>query len=112
MVEPIVADDVEDYASLAGPVVDKTARVLVNFRYVTAVELMTAAQACDLRPTIRLGDGTARLHALIRTVVPSLTEDRPTGPDIETLSNLIAQNSLPLAGEGRVWAAPQAETPS
>lgn len=89
-----VADAIEDYASLAGPVVDKTARVLTNFRYVVAIELMIAAQACDLRPTVKLGTGTASLHARIRTVVSSLTEDRPTGPDIEQLANLIADADL------------------
>ncbi len=90
-----VADDVEDYASLAAPIVDKTVRVLTNFRYVVAIELMTAAQACDLRPGIRLGTGTAALHAQIRDLVPPLTEDRPTGPDIESLATLITTHRAP-----------------
>jgi histidine ammonia-lyase len=89
-----VADSVEDYASMAAPIVDKTARVLTNFRYVVAIELMVAAQACDLRRPIRLGTGTARLHALIRTAIPALTQDRSTGPDIECLAALIADGTL------------------
>jgi len=105
-----VADAIEDYASLAGPIVDKTARLLANFRYVVAVELMIAAQACDLRPGIRLGHGTAALHAKIRDIVPRLTEDRPTGPDIEHLASFIFENPLPLAEEGK--ANPQTETPN
>lgn len=89
-----VADSVEDYASMALPIVDKTARVLTNFRYVVAIELMVAAQACDLRRPLRLGVGTTDLHARIRREIPTLTEDRPTGPDIERLAALIANGTL------------------
>lgn len=85
-----VADSVEDYATMASAIVAKTACVLTDFRYVVAIELMVAAQACDLRQPIRLGHGTARLHALIRAAVPSLDQDRSTGPDIERLAGMIA----------------------
>ena len=89
-----VADSVEDYASMAMPIVDKTTRVLTKFRYVVAIELMVAAQACDLRQPLRLGTGIAALHARIRAEIPPLTQDRPTGPDIERLATLIADGAL------------------
>lgn len=85
-----VADGVEDYASMAFPIVFKTGRVLDNLRYVVAIELMVAARACDLRHPLHLGDGTARIHAAIRAGVPPLDEDRPTGPDLQCLHAMIA----------------------
>ena len=91
-----VADSVEDYATMASAIVAKTSRVLDHLRHVVAIELMVAAQACDLRPGLRLGIGTGRVHAAIRTVVPILTEDRPTGPDMECLAALIADGVLPI----------------
>jgi histidine ammonia-lyase len=39
---------------------------------VIAIELVVAAQAVDLRDSPRLGNGTAALHALVRSRVPFL----------------------------------------
>ncbi len=89
------ADSVEDYATMASAVVAKTVGVLDQLRLLVATELMVAARACDLRDALRLGAGTARLHAAIRTAVPPLGPDRSTGPDIERLAALIAAGTLP-----------------
>lgn len=89
-----VADSVEDYATMASAIVGKTVQVLDHLRHVVAIELMVAAQACDLRPGVRLGTGIARVHAAIRDAVPTLTEDRSTGPDIECLARLVAAGGL------------------
>ena len=105
-----VADAVEDYATMAPAIVAKTGRILVDLRYVIAIELMIAAQACDLRPGIRLGAATARLHALIRAVVPTLTDDRSTGPDIERLATLVAEGTLFRHREERSDVAIQSGT--
>jgi len=50
---------------------------------VVSIELMLAAQACDLRGA-RLGTGTARLHEAVRRVVPFL-EEGASLPDLERL---------------------------
>jgi histidine ammonia-lyase len=50
---------------------------------VVAIELMFAAQACDLRGE-KLGAGTARLHAAVRRFVPFLAEGAAL-PDLEPL---------------------------
>lgn len=71
-----VADGVEDYATMALPVVRKTAAIVGRLRLLAAAELLTAAQAVDLRAGIRLGDGTAQVQAAVRTLVSPLDADR------------------------------------
>jgi len=83
------ADGVEDDVN-ATPLSAKKARdLLARVRYVLAIECLVAAQAVDLRDGIRLGRGTARLHAAIRAAVPALADDRPHGPDVETLTAVL-----------------------
>ena len=57
-----------------------------------AVELLLAAQACDLRG-VRLGAGTARLHARVRSLVPFLGEGDPLS-DLEPLVDEIRSGGL------------------
>ena len=71
-----VADGIEDYATMAVSVTQKTAAILRRLRLLAAAELLTAAQAVDLRGGIRLGDGAARVHAAVRAMVPTLEADR------------------------------------
>jgi histidine ammonia-lyase len=59
---------------------------------VVSVELALAAQACDLRGA-KLGEGTAGLHAKIRTVVPFLGLGDPL-PDLEPLAALVRVGAL------------------
>ena len=70
--------------------------VLDNVRHVLAIELLTAAQAIDLRldGPARLGRGTARAYAEIRKHASYLAHDRPTSPDIEALTRLIRSGAL------------------
>ena len=65
-------------------------------RHVLAIELLTAAQAIDLRPDgpARLGQGTAIAYAAIRQRVPFLAHDRQTTADIEALADLIRSGAL------------------
>ncbi len=71
---------------------------------VLAIEVLCAAQALDLVPG-RPGEGTARLHELVRERVPPLVDDRPPAEDIVALRPLVADGDLAavvsaLAGEG------------
>ncbi|MBV9434374.1 MAG: histidine ammonia-lyase [Hyphomicrobiales bacterium] len=84
-----VADGVEDVASMAPRVVAKTAEAFGHMTRLAAVELMVAAQALDLRAPKRIAPRIAALKAKIRSVIPKLDEDRPTGRDVEALAILI-----------------------
>lgn len=86
-----VADGIEDVATLSMPTIGHTRGIVERLRLLAAVELMIAAQACDLRGGIMLGTGTAGIHAAVRERVERLEDDRTTAPDIAALGELIAE---------------------
>jgi histidine ammonia-lyase len=60
---------------------------------VIAAELLCAAQAIDVTDG-EPGIGTARIVAAVRERVAPLTEDRPPGPDIESVRELLASGDF------------------
>lgn len=82
-----VSEAIEDHASMAPQVVSKTAAMLPWLDRLVAIELVSAAQAIELRglAPAALGHGTRIAFALVRGAVPVLEEDRPLGPDVEAL---------------------------
>jgi len=60
---------------------------------VLACEMITAAQAIDLRPLPISAPIVQRLHGFVRKLVPFVDEDRSTTPDIEILSEAIRDGS-------------------
>ena len=92
-----VSEGVEDHAPMALNVVAKTADMVPDLSRLAAIELLSAAQAIDLRatPMASLGRGAAQASGVIRAHVAKLDEDRPLGPDVETIAALIADGSIP-----------------
>ena len=84
-----VADRVEDYASMSMSVIDKTTRLVEKLRYLTAIELIIATRAIDLRVGITLGTGTGALFDKVRETVPPLETDRSVSVDIYALADII-----------------------
>jgi histidine ammonia-lyase len=70
--------------------------ILENVRTVLAIELMTAAQAIDLRPDgpARLGRGTVKVYTEVRRQVAFMQHDRQTSADMQALAELIRQDKL------------------
>jgi histidine ammonia-lyase len=89
-----VADRVEDYGTMATSIVLKAREIIERLRLLGAIELIVAAQACDLRPGIVLGDRTGALYHAVRCHVPMLAEDRPVAPDIAALVEAISSEDL------------------
>jgi histidine ammonia-lyase len=94
-----VADGVEDYAPMTPRVVEKTCEVVRRLFRLAAIELVVAAQAVELRPGIRLGDGSGKVHRFVRCHAAALDEDRPTGTEFERLAGAIAAGGLRAALE-------------
>jgi len=92
-----VADGAEDYAPMTPRIVEKTADIVARLTRLAAVELVVAAQAVDLRGSVALGAGTRRAHDFVRERVAMLDEDRPSGPDFETIALAIAAGELRAA---------------
>ena len=71
-----------------------------NVGRIVAIELMTAAQAVDLRlrqtPGARLGQGTARVQATVRAAAPFIVRDQVYGPFVEALAELVRQGRLEI----------------
>jgi len=89
-----VADRVEDYASLAMSVVDKSQRLIEKMRYLTSIELIVAARAIDLRGDIKLGDMGRVLFDAVRSIVPPLGADRSSSADVYALAAEIEAGTL------------------
>jgi histidine ammonia-lyase len=80
------ADAVEDDSTNASLGARRLTTMLTRLRQLLAVEAVVAAQAVDLAAPAALGRGPEFLHRAIREVVPTLTDDRPHGVDVETVS--------------------------
>ena len=86
----------EDHVSMGPNAARHTLEILENVRHIIAIELMTAAQAIDLRPDgpERLGRGTAAAYDAVRETVSFLDSDRQTTEDIQELNALIMSGNV------------------
>ncbi len=78
----------EDHVSMGWGAGRKLDVVLTNTAKVLAVELMCAAQGVEQR-SLPPAEGTGSMLGAVRSVCPSLTSDRPPGPDIEKIAVLV-----------------------
>jgi histidine ammonia-lyase len=92
-----VANDIEDHATMTTRCVSKADQIVENSRYVLAIELLSAAQALDLRDRPILGTGTRAAYEAVRSVVPFMAVDQYMAPASEAVYQLVAS--------GRVLAA-------
>jgi histidine ammonia-lyase len=81
--------DKEDHVSMGMTAALKLREIVSNAERVLAIELVTAAEALDYRAPLRSSLAIEEARALIRALVPRLTEDRPLSGDIEKLSESI-----------------------
>ena len=84
----------EDHVSMSMGAALKAARALELATRVVAIEMLFACQALDLLAPLKSSEILQRVHARVRETVPSLTDDRPPAPDIETISRLIVDGTL------------------
>ncbi|MBA3776232.1 MAG: aromatic amino acid lyase, partial [Betaproteobacteria bacterium] len=91
-----VSEAIEDHASMAANVVAKTAAMVPNLRFLAAIELLSAAQAVDVRGLTpnAMGHGPRSAYAMVREQAAMLDEDRPLGPDIEAVEAAIRAGRL------------------
>lgn len=86
----------EDHVSMGANAARHALEIVSNVRYILAIELLTAAQAIDLRPSgpAQLGPATRRAFDVIRTHVPFMLHDRENAPAIEKLAHVISSEQL------------------
>ena len=86
--------DLEDYVSMSPTAGHKANAILSNAQRVTAIELICAAQALELRDPGKAGRGTRVAFERIRQKVSMVREDRPLAQDIETVRSMIVDGSI------------------
>jgi histidine ammonia-lyase len=87
----------EDHVSMSMAASLKAARALHLATRVIAIEILLACQALDLLAPLTTSSALAPVHARVRSDVPTLIDDRPPSPDIESISQLITHGSLQRA---------------
>lgn len=84
----------EDHVSMGWGAGRKLHDVLDNTANVLAVEVMCAVEGIEHRAPLQPGERTGAVCRLIREHVAPLSDDRPIGPDIETIAGLIEAGEL------------------
>src|SRR4051812_22217116 len=87
----------EDHVSMSMAAALKAERALQLATRVIAIEMLLACQAIDLLAPLATSSALAAVHARVRAEVPTLVDDRPPSPDIETISKLITRGSVERA---------------
>ena len=75
----------EDHVSMGSISGRKFMQVLSNLEKILAIEILMAGQAMEFRRPLRFSDILEHNHALLRSVVPPLEEDRLLKPDIDAV---------------------------
>jgi histidine ammonia-lyase len=84
----------EDHVSMSMSAALKSARAVARAREVVAIELLCACQAIDLLAPLETSPPLQRVHATVRSRVPTLDQDRAPSPDILAITELITTNLL------------------
>ena len=92
LVSTTQAEGIEDRTTMAPLAARRLAEMAELGARVVSIELVLAAQACDLRGTT-LGRGTAKAHALVRSLAPFLDEGEPL-PELEPLVTVVRSGRL------------------
>ena len=72
----------------------KTRQIIENSWYVTAIELMAAAQAFDFLAPKKPSPACSAAHEVIRKHVRTLEEDRPLHTDINALTQVCKSGEI------------------
>ena len=84
----------EDHVSMAAHGARRLPDMAENAMKVIAIELLAAAQGCDLLGGLASSEPLERVRARLRKEVPTLVEDRHFSPDIEAAGALVASGAL------------------
>jgi histidine ammonia-lyase len=95
----------EDHVSMGSTAARRARTIGENVEKVLAIELVCAAQARETRRDLRAGKGAEAVHAVLRTRVPPLVQDRYLHADLAAARELVASGELVAAVE-RALGAP------
>jgi len=93
-----IAGGIEDRATMAPLAARRTSEMVALAERVTAIELVVAAQAVELREGAPSGLGTSRTHTAVRKVVPFVGEGDDLPADLEPVVALVRSGRLSAEG--------------
>jgi histidine ammonia-lyase len=94
LVSTMKAEGVEDRTTLAPLAARRLAEMAELGARVAAIELAIAARAVDLREGVRLGRGTRKIHATVRSVIAPTSDGDPPAQDLEPLVALVRSGEV------------------
>jgi histidine ammonia-lyase len=80
----------EDHVSMGGTAANKLLTIIDNCQYVLAIELLLAAQACQMNDELTLSPHGAELLRTVRSSVAYLDRDRIMATDIDRCAAIVA----------------------
>ena len=92
----------QDIVSMGTIAARNALKILRNVECIIAIEMISAAQAIDLRGPEKLGKGTIKAYRMIRKVLPPIVEDRETYADIAKLVEILRDEELVRTVENSV----------
>jgi histidine ammonia-lyase len=88
----------QDVVSMGMVAARHAIRVIDNVERMVAIELLSGAQALELRGVTRAGRGTREAYGLVRDHAAAVDEDRPLGGDVEAMCQLISRDAFGSVG--------------
>jgi histidine ammonia-lyase len=92
----------EDHVSMGMTAALKAQRVVDHVRTVVAIELLCAAQALDFRRPLTSGPGVEAAHAVVRSEVPFMEDDRELHLDVAAVRRMLDDGRVLAAVRGAV----------
>jgi histidine ammonia-lyase len=84
----------EDHVSMAAHGARRLLPMIDNAMTIVAIELLTAAQACDFHAPLKTSAALESVRATLRERVPMLQDDRYMYPDIEQAARLVRSGAI------------------
>jgi histidine ammonia-lyase len=94
----------EDHVSMGNASALTCWQVVANSERAIAIELLAAAQGVEFLAPLEPGSGTRAAHDFIRSLSPTVLEDRPLAPDIERIAEAVRSGELLAAVEDEIGA--------
>lgn len=86
--------DQEDHVSMACHGARRLLDMTRNLNGIIGIEALTAAQGIDLRRPLKTGPALESVHALVRSRIDFLDDDRMMAPDLAAATELVASGAL------------------
>ena len=84
----------EDHVSMATFAARRLQPMIANTAHILGIELLAAAQGIEFLRPLQSSAALEQVHALLRSSVPAMAQDRYMAPDIERATELVKSGAL------------------